>query len=191
VNPEGLEGEIFRLDRELPPRPDLAEVDPFWLAAAAALWHDLVVGVPRPASAARRRAAPLNREREGEAGEVLPSQPVQETFWRLPRSFQVATDEEAEEPEVEWEEPEVLRRWSRAAHVVRGHLRRLPEGWKAHPEALRLAEGFGMVVPEGFTFVRPHIRGGRAVPPGPETPPEIPAVARGLASLMLLEEGGS
>jgi hypothetical protein len=48
-----------------------------------------------------------------------------------------------------------------------------------------------VVVPEGFTFVRPHLRGGRAAPPEQEAPPEIPAVARGLASLMLLEEGGS
>jgi hypothetical protein len=43
-------------------------------------------------------------------------------------------------------------------------------------------------VPEGFTFVRPHLRGDRASPSEPEAPPEIPAVARGLASLMLLAE---
>ena len=187
VDPEGREGEIFRLDRALPPRPDLAEVDPFWLAAAAALWHDLVVGVPRPAPAARRRAAPPDREGEGEADEALPSGPVRERIWRLPRPFRVAAGEEAEEPEAEWGEPEARRRLARAAHAVRGHLRRLPAGWKAHPGALRLAEGFGVVVPEGFTFVRPHLRGGRAAPPEPEAPPEIPAVARGLASLMLLE----
>jgi len=191
VNPEGLEGEIFRLDRELPPRPDLAEVDPFWLAAAAALWHDLVVGAPRPASAARRRVAQLDQGREGEARETLPSGPPQETLWKLPRSFRVATGEETAEPEVAWGNPEDLRRWSRAAHVVRGHLRRLPAGWKAHPKTLRLAEGFGIVVPAGYTFVRPHYRGGRASLEKPEALPEIPAVARGLASLMLLEEGSS
>jgi len=191
VDPQGREGEIFRLDRALPPRPDLAEVDPFWLAAAAALWHDLVVGVPRPAPAARRRAPRADGEGEEEAGEALPSGPVRERLWRLPRPFRAAAGEEAEEPEAEWGEPEARRRLARAAHAVRGHLRRLPAGWKAHPGALRLAEGFGVVVPEGFTFVRPHLRGGRAAPPEPEAPPEIPAVARGLMSLMLLEEGGS
>jgi len=189
VDREGREGEIFRLDRALPPRPDLAEVDPFWLAAAAALWHDLVVGVPRPAPAARRRAAPPDREGEGEAGEALPSGPVRERLRRLPRPFRVAGGEEAEELEAEWGEPEARRGLARAAHAVRGHLRRLPAGWKAHPGALRLAEGFGVVVPEGFTFVRPHLRGGRAAPPEQEAPPEIPAVARGLMSLMLLAEG--
>jgi hypothetical protein len=191
VSSEGLEGEIFRLDRELPPRPDLAEVDPFWLAAAAALWHDLVVGAPRPASAARRRVAQLDQGREGEAGEILPSRPPQETLWKLPRSFRVATGEETVEPEVAWGNPEDLRRWSRTAHAVRGHLRRLPAGWKARPKTLRLAEGFGIVVPAGYTFVRPHYRGGRVALEKPEALPEIPAVARGLASLMLLEEGGS
>jgi len=70
-------------------------------------------------------------------------------------------------------------------------LRRLPAGWKARHEAIRLAEGFGIVVPAGHTFVRPHYRGGRAALEKPEALPEIPAVARGLASLMLLEEGGS
>jgi hypothetical protein len=54
-----------------------------------------------------------------------------------------------------------------------------------------LAEGFGIVVPAGYTFVRPHYRGGRAASEKPEALSEIPAVARGLASLMLLEEGGS
>jgi hypothetical protein len=190
VDQEGREGEIFRLDRTLPPRPDLAKVDPFWPAVAAALWYDLVVGVPQPAPAARRRAARADGEGEGEgeAGEALPSGPVREGLRRLPRPFRVIAGEEAEEPEAEWGDPEARRRWARAAHAVRGHLRRLPAGWKAHPGALRLAEGFGVVVPEGFTFVRPHLRGGRAAPPEQEAPPEIPAVARGLMSLMLLAE---
>jgi hypothetical protein len=189
VDQEGREGEIFRLDRALPPRPDLAEVDPFWLAAAAALWHDLVVGVPRPAPAARRRVPRADGEGEGEVGEALPSGPVRERLWRLPRPFRVIAGEEAEEPEAEWEEPEARRRLARAAHAVRGHLRRLPAGWKAHPGTLRLAEGFGVVVPEGFTFVRPHLRGGREKGRAEAIPPEPEAVARGLASLMLLEEG--
>ena len=191
VDPEGREGEIFRLDRALPPRPDLAEVDPFWLAAAAALWHDLVVGVPRPSAGRRRSPTPSRepREEEAEAAQTATA-PAWERRLVLPRPFRVTAGEGTEEPEAEWGEPEVRRRLAKAAHTVRGHLRRLPEGWKASSEARRFAEGFGLVVPDGFTFVRPHVRGGREKGRAEAIPPEPEAVARGLASLMLLAGPG-
>jgi hypothetical protein len=191
VDPEGREGEIFRLDRALPPRPDLAEVDPFWLAAAAALWHDLVVGVPRPSAGRRRSPMPSGEPREEEAGAAqAATAPAWERRLVLPRPFRVTAGERTEEPEAEWGEPEVRRRLAKAAHTVRGHLRRLPEGWKASSEARRFAEGFGLVVPDGFTFVRPHVRGGREERRAEAIPPEPEAVARGLASLMLLAGPG-
>jgi len=188
VDPAGREGEIFRLDRTLPPRPDLAGVDPLWLAAGAALWHDLTVGVPRPPVARRRPPSPA-RETAGEVDEALPPGPGRERRMVLPRIFRVtAAGEGAGEIEAEWGTPETRRRLERAAHMVRGHLRRLPAGWKARSEAHRLAAGFGVVIPEGFTFVRPHLRGRHRWEPADEAPPEPEAVARGLASLMLLPE---
>jgi hypothetical protein len=42
-------------------------------------------------------------------------------------------------------------------HHVTGHLRRCRS---ANPLQLRMAEQFGIPVPDGFTFVRPHDRGG-------------------------------
>ncbi|MEM2493684.1 MAG: hypothetical protein QXE23_09125, partial [Nitrososphaerota archaeon] len=87
------------------------------------------------------------------------------------------------EVEVDWGEREERERIARAAHAVRGHLRRLPPGWKPSEEARAIAMGFGVVVPDGFTFVRPHMRGGRKEGEGEG---EREAVARGLRSLALL-----
>ena len=44
-------------------------------------------------------------------------------------------------------------------HLVSGHLRRLPEGWKRSASAEEHAAEFGIQVGEGQTFVRPHKRG--------------------------------
>lgn len=193
VGEEG-EGEIFRLDVELPPRPDLLE-DPAWLAAAAALWHDLRVGVPR---APRRRegggeeAAPAE-EGGPKGGEGRGERPV-----ALPRPFAIREPpgssiglpgQPDKEPEAEWGEAAERARLVRAAHAVRGHLRRLPPGRQPSEEAREIAASFGVVVPEGFTFVRPHVRGGRkeGEGEGAGVTPEREAVARGLRSLALLD----
>ncbi|MGE5300297.1 MAG: restriction endonuclease [Acidobacteriota bacterium] len=48
---------------------------------------------------------------------------------------------------------------TRAAHFVTGHLRRAV---KANELQIMLARRFGVVVPEGFTFVKPHRRGDKA-----------------------------
>lgn len=44
-------------------------------------------------------------------------------------------------------------------HGVVWHRRKLPNGWKASPEARGLAEEYGIVLEENETFVRPHLRG--------------------------------
>ena len=44
-------------------------------------------------------------------------------------------------------------------HVVSGHLRSLPDGWQRSKEAEAHAAEFGIHVPDGQTFVRPHERG--------------------------------
>jgi len=46
-----------------------------------------------------------------------------------------------------------------APHIVRGHLRNLPEGWKASETANQRALEFGFILKEGQTFVSPHKRG--------------------------------
>lgn len=44
-------------------------------------------------------------------------------------------------------------------HLVSGHLRKLPEGWKRSEQAEEHASEFVIQVGEGQTFVRPHKRG--------------------------------
>lgn len=44
-------------------------------------------------------------------------------------------------------------------HLVSGHIRNLPENWKASEEAKENAAEFGIHLQEGQTFVRPHERG--------------------------------
>ncbi len=51
---------------------------------------------------------------------------------------------------------------ARAAHFVTGHLRRAVQ---ANEQQIMLARRFGIIVPEGFTFVRPHRKGDKAQEP--------------------------
>ena len=74
----------------------------------------------------------------------------------------------------------------RQAHGVRGHLRRLRSGWSASGNATTTAEEFGMTIPDGFTFVRPHIRGEGQID-DPDN--EVIVRSRGLASVMTLLGG--
>jgi hypothetical protein len=48
---------------------------------------------------------------------------------------------------------------SHATHYVVGFLRRLPEGFKTSEGARDRAKEWRMMVPDGYTFVRPHVRG--------------------------------
>jgi|GEM_PF-4559297 len=50
----------------------------------------------------------------------------------------------------------------RRAHGVRGHLRWLPPDWRASAQAGELARSFSLTLPDGYTFVRPHVRGGQS-----------------------------
>ncbi len=62
---------------------------------------------------------------------------------------------------------------------MRGHLRRLPEGWCPSEGARAAAAWYGLVLSPDHTFVRPHTRGG-AVLAG------RPIAALGLASLLAM-----
>ncbi len=83
-----------------------------------------------------------------------------------------------------WWGREEDRQAVRRAHAVRGHVRRLP-GQRRPSEAARGAAGeWGIVLPAGCTFVRPHVRGkGR----GEAAEPEARKVAaRGLGTVAAL-----
>lgn len=66
----------------------------------------------------------------------------------------------------------------RRAHGVRAHLRECEGG--ASDYALENASQYGMVVPDGYTFVKPHVRCGD----GSQEATDIIVRARGLASVM-------
>ncbi len=80
------------------------------------------------------------------------------------------------------EERAVIRR---RGHGVRGHLRRLQSGWQAGQEARQAAKEFGVLLPDGFTFVRPYYKPGQDADGG-EAPAEVVVHSRGLATVMAL-----
>ncbi len=88
----------------------------------------------------------------------------------------------------QWGNDEERSAIQRQAHGVRGHLRRLRPGWTASENAATTAEEFGMTIPDGYTFVRPHVRGeGQA--DTPDSDHEVIIRSRGLASVMTLLGG--
>lgn len=78
-----------------------------------------------------------------------------------------------------WKNP--LRR-----HGVAGHLRRLAERWKRSPEAEEAARVFGVVLPDGYTFLRPFVRGGDGEGDEASLAARVILRSRGLASLVSL-----
>ena len=142
----------------------------------AALWHDLRVARER-AFPERRKARRGNGEKKGDSrtrretgGRVV--QYLPRTVYRMRGRRDWGGEAEA--------------RAARRAHAVRAHLRHLPQGWKARQEAHRLARAYGYVLPKGYTFVRPHVRGRRE---GAQENPEdegreTMVVARGLVTVM-------
>mgnify|MGYP000395085957 CR=1 FL=1 len=144
-----------------------------WLnLALAALWHDLRVAgeesiVPREKTQQRstgaRSEAAARPAQKSEAMRVLPS-------------FHVTGRRE-------WSTAVERAAIARRVHGVRGHLRRLPETWTRSADATAFAREYGLVLPDGFTFVRPHMRG---VDGAPATPEAVTVRSRGLASVMAL-----
>lgn len=74
----------------------------------------------------------------------------------------------------------------RRAHGVRGHLRRLRSGWTANDEAKAMAHSYGIQLPDGYTFVRPHVRGRHGHGGENALEDEVIVVARKLATVMTL-----
>ncbi len=157
---------------ELPER-NSDEIDVYFLldATLAALWRDLRVAqeeaLPSMQEVEVKETAEKKTERRRKGRRPQPRR------MRLPRRLPVRG----------WG-GEALTRRLRRAHGVRAHLRRLPQGWHASPETKAIAESYGVALPEGFTFVRPHVRGGRGQAETPDVHPKVEAVAaRGLLTL--------
>lgn len=120
--------------------------------ALAAVWRDLVVAgedatPARRVEQARQRGdyAATVRVAEREICAVFPrrrARPVSVSGYRV------------------WGTSEDRQR-ARWAHTVRGHLRRLPAGHRRSVAAEAAAAEHGIVLPDGYTFVRPHARGSR------------------------------
>lgn len=158
---------------------------PLMTATMAALWRDLHIAgeeaVPRrqPAHPARPRASttspPPLTPRNGKPQRRVRTLPARSRRWlALSGSHH-------------WGSPEERQIIRRRAHGVRGHLRRLPAGWHPSDEAKEIARLFGLPIPDGYTFVRPHVRGGGALDVQPGTFGAAPVVqARGLAAVMSL-----
>lgn len=83
----------------------------------------------------------------------------------------------------EWGEPAERERIRLAAHAVAGHRRRLLPGARASAAARQRAAEYAFLVPEGYTFVRPHIAGLAGEEAGQAAPQELVVRARGLATV--------
>ena len=138
-------------------------------ATLAAFWHDLLVAgdevivTPgqRPAQPTQPAARPSRAA--GAPVLVLPRRSVHITGRR------------------EWSTPADREVIARRSHGVRGHVRQLPERWVRSEQAEREAGEWGIVLPEGHTFVRPHVRGGHDRDPAP-----VVTRARGLQTISAL-----
>jgi hypothetical protein len=136
-------------------------------ATLAALWRDMqVAGEEALPQAGQPRSA-------GSASNPAPQGPKRITLPRRRRSSVLSGRRQ-------WgndQDREIIR----AAHTVRGHLRHLASGWEASQGAERAASLHGLVLPDGFTFVRPHTRGQGSAPYR-----ETVVAARGLNTVMTL-----
>lgn len=164
----------------------------------AALWRDLRVAGPesfilrqkdRPAqrSAKTRNETPADSQRQRgkrSARGLKPSRPVRYT--RVlpsplsPTRFELSRD-------VTWASEDERRIIRRRLHGVRGFPRRLPPNWKPSDAAIQLAKSMGVILPEGTTFVRPHVRGTREAV-SEETVDPTPIKSNGLATLLAFLE---
>ena len=190
LNDVGESLSAFRWRGDATTLQELELAMPDWIApyvhlAAAALWHDLVV-------AGEAVFVRVGGERGDEAraeGAMRQALAHAERVLRLPRARKVPLrDAWPQGIEVrKWgdaQDRETLEARRRALHAVRGHYRRLAEGWQARQPEDRAA-AYGMPAPpEGYTFVVPHVRGGeRQVDEGEMAVVRRRVRARGLEAL--------
>ena len=145
------------------------EALPLVHATLAAFWHDLVVAGDEVFVTSGRQPRPFTQK--GKPGARGAGDPIVV----LPRRMIHYSGK------VEWSSPEDREIIVRRMHGVRGHLRILQEGWHRSEEAECEARAWGFVLPDGYTFVRPHVRGGHDDGLEP-----VIAKARGLQTLSTL-----
>ena len=180
--PEGAAGVIgvvqWRPGRPLARRAFGGQTAVLLESTLAAVWHDLHVAGPQalPELAPARPAHPTTPVAAAAAS--VPLYPRGRTL-PAPRRLVLAGQHA-------WGTAEERAAIQRQAHGVRGHLRRLLAGARAGEGAVRCAQGYGLAVPAGFTFVRPHVRGGQARTPDQAAAPPALIRARGLATVMTL-----
>jgi hypothetical protein len=180
--PEGTAGVIgvvqWRPGRPLARRAFGGQTAVLLESTLAAVWHDLHVAGPQalPELAPARPAHPSTPDAAAAAS--VPLYPRGRTL-PAPRHLVLAGQHA-------WGTAEERAAIQRQAHGVRGHLRRLLAGARAGEDAVRGAQGYGLAVPAGFTFVRPHVRGGQGRAPDQATAAPALIRARGLATVMTL-----
>lgn len=159
-------------------------VKPALEVTLAALWRDLRVGGEKvfPAYGSVRRGSRRSSKGRRRRGHSSRSHAKRS----LPGKRYVLEGRRTWGSE---EERETIRR---RAHGVRGHLRKLPEGWQSSEKAVELAREYDLSLPDGYTFVRPHVRGRRGGDGGEAEEPETTVIqARGLLSLTTLLDSES
>ncbi len=154
-------------------------------AVLAALWHDLRVVGPEsvPLMSAQSSLEPLPAKSNGPTSSRSDTS-LSKSVRSLPtrRSVHLNGDRQ-------WGLPQERESLARQIYWVRGHVRRLIDQQRRSAVANQIAQEFGMVIPDGFTFVRPHQRGQDSIE---HSGPAAPVVVRskGLASLIsLLRQG--
>lgn len=107
-----------------------------------------------PADAPLKESQPSETAIETERGTRTPSDVVRDILLaRLPnRRTGEQTDKDT---------PQSTREVR--LHGVVWHIRQLPSGWRASPNAEELAQQAGITLKDGETFVRPHKRGSKAL----------------------------
>lgn len=142
----------------------------------SALWHDLLTGgnsslSPHPTPRPYRAVSPASH-----ASTARPQRGQTPVYTPLRRRTETISIEGWHS----WGSDEERRIIQRRAHQVRGFLRRLPHGQRPSEQAIDNALFYGLIVPDGYTFVRPHVRGRQS---GETTPVEIRT--RGLATALI------
>lgn len=147
---------------------DITSLGPVVPTHARPLVHLLLAVAWRDLTVAGEEATPRRRRER-------PREPAHTGSPRIPRPRPLpARPCPAVTGERVWAGARERRIIRQQAALVRGHLRRLPEGWSPSARAREAARDYGIVLPGGHTFVRPHARGGQGTG----------VTARGLASLL-------